>query len=401
MWQILKKELLEITRDRKTLFFMIALPILIFPLLIGGVIYLGASAASDAKAKSLDFAVITNVANVELADKLAAVDNLNLIELTQTPSSDEEIAQLIKSGELDFVLKIPDNYGDDLLNSGQILITLYLNAAQLNFVQERLDEITKEISERNQKAAFEILGVSPEVQTGLLEPIKIERENVADQRETIGATIGGMIPYFLFILCLQGAMIPAGDIGAGEKERGTLETLLLSPISRTQIVLGKFLTLCVAGVTSALVTVLSIAIWSLVVSQGFQIEKVAEFMSSIDLIDFLLVFFMLVPIVAIFSASLLSLSIYARSYKEAQGYMSPLIFVVLVPVMIALMPGIELKGVYAWIPLTNVALAIKELVKGTMDYFQLLAIFGSSVLLAGALLYFCVYWFNREKVLFR
>ena len=81
--------------------------------------------------------------------------------------------------------------------------------------------------------------------------------------------------------------------------------------------------------------------------------------------------------------------------------MTPLVFVVIVPVLLAMLPGVELKGGWAWVPLTNVALAIKELIKGTMDYFQLFAIFGSTAVIAGGLIYFCIFWFNREKVLFR
>ncbi len=229
----------------------------------------------------------------------------------------------------------------------------------------------------------------------------IKKVDVADKRENWGEKIGGMIPYFIFMLCLQGAMIPATDLGAGEKERGTLETLLISPIERHKLVLGKFLTIALAGATSALITVSSMAVWGLVISQGMAIKMVSEFMSAINAIDFVLMFLMLVPVVAIFSAVLLSLSIYARSFKEAQGYMTPLVFAVIVPVMLAMLPGVELKGGWAWVPLTNVALAIKELIKGTMDYFQLFAIFSSTAVIAGALLYFCVYWFNKEKVLFR
>jgi sodium transport system permease protein len=110
---------------------------------------------------------------------------------------------------------------------------------------------------------------------------------------------------------------------------------------------------------------------------------------------------MLVPVVAIFAAMLLSISIYARSFKEAQSYMGPLVIVVIIPAMLALLPGVELKGGWAWAPLVNVALAMKELVKGTMDYYQLIAIFGSTVIIAGALIAFCIYWFKQEKVLFR
>lgn len=196
-------------------------------------------------------------------------------------------------------------------------------------------------------------------------------------------------------------MAPAADLGAGEKERGTLETLLISPMDRYKLVLGKFFTISCAGLITALITVSSMAMWGIVLSQGMAIEFVVEIMSMIGIIDFVLIFLMLIPVVAIFAAVLLSLSIYARSFKEAQSYMGSLIMVVIFPVIIALMPGVELKGGWVWVPLTNVALAMKELFKGTMDYFALFGIFTSTAVIAGALIAFCVHWFNKEKVLFR
>jgi sodium transport system permease protein len=196
-------------------------------------------------------------------------------------------------------------------------------------------------------------------------------------------------------------MLPATDIGAGEKERGTLETLLITPIPRQDLVMGKFFTIAFAGVTSAMVTIGSMFVWGVLLAQGMAIKLITEFMGAISPIDFVLMFLMLVPVVAIFASLLLSLSIYARSFKEAQGYMTPLVFLTIIPIIIALLPGIELKGVYAWIPLTNVALAMKELIKGTMDYMALIPIFVSTSVIAGLLIAFCVYWFKREKVLFR
>lgn len=401
MWLIFKKELLELVRDRKTLFFMVALPIVVFPLLFGGVLYFTSQAMSDAQTKTLDYAIVGGQYAPELVTQFETVDNLSIQSLDNTIKSEDELKGVIKDGSLDFIIEIPDNYGPQIETSGQIVFKIYLNDAELNSVQSRLSEIIDTVEEEFQRAAFQRLGMDETQQKTLLDPMVIEKVNVADEREKVGAIIGGMIPYILFLLCLQGAMLPAADIGAGEKERGTLETLLLSPVSRTDIVMGKFFTIATAGAVSALVTVLSMAVWSIVLSQGMAISFVTDFMASIGLVDVFLVFLMLVPIVSMFAAVLLSLSIFARSYKEAQGYMTPLVFVVIVPVIIAAVPGIELKGVWAWVPLTNVALAIKELIKGTMDYLQLFAIFGSSVIIAGALIAFCVYWFKQEKVLFR
>ncbi|HAU94033.1 MAG TPA: sodium ABC transporter permease [Alteromonas sp.] len=397
MWKVMLKEIKELLRDRKTLFFMVALPILVFPLLIGVVMFFAGKAVDKAENKVLDYAVLGAQYAPALVEDLAASDLFNQVMIDEG----EDIAAFVKSEQADFVLVIPDNFSEDALQSGQIELSLYLNDAGLNMVRRRLDKIVDVYAERSQQKAFASLELDESQQQALIEPIVIKKVDVADKRENWGEKIGGMIPYFIFMLCLQGAMIPATDLGAGEKERGTLETLLISPIERHKLVLGKFLTIALAGATSALITVSSMAVWGLVISQGMAIKMVSEFMSAINAIDFVLMFLMLVPVVAIFSAVLLSLSIYARSFKEAQGYMTPLVFAVIVPVMLAMLPGVELKGGWAWVPLTNVALAIKELIKGTMDYFQLFAIFSSTAVIAGALLYFCVYWFNKEKVLFR
>jgi sodium transport system permease protein len=401
MWLVFFKEMKELLRDRKSLFFMIALPIVVFPLLIGIAAYVGSQAIKDVETKTISYSVIGAEYAPDLVLKMEEIEQFERVGLSTSFADDDAIKEHVKAGNVDFVLVIPDNYGADILASGQITLRVFLNDSGLNMVNRRLTEITKEIAEVNQTSAFLALQVNEVQQLGLLEPIVIEKVNVADERENWGEKIGAFFPYIIFILCLQGAMLPASDLGAGEKERGTLETLLISPIERNKLVMGKFLTIAFAGVTSALITVVSMAIWGLVLSQGVGVEAVANFMAAIGAIDFILMFLMLVPVVAILASTLLSLSIYARSFKEAQGYMQPLVFIVIVPVLIAMMPGIQLKGIYAWIPLTNVALAIKELIKGTMDYMQLFAIFASTTVIAVALIGFCVYWFKQEKVLFR
>ena len=401
MWLVFQKEIKELLRDRKTLFFMVALPLLLFPLIFGGVAYFSGKAIEKAQTRVLTYAVIGDEYAPILSAKITAQDGLKRYVTKIQSDNVSAITNLVKSEKVDFVLVIPNTFNDDILKIGQNKLTLYLNDAGLNMVQRRLNKIIDNLAESNRDKAFISLGIAEEIQQGLLEPIVIDKISTADKREDLGEKIGGLIPYMIFILCLQGAMLPATDIGAGEKERGTLETLLISPISRNQLVLGKFFTIAFAGVTSAMVTVGSLFVWGVLLSQGMAIELIKEFMSAISALDFVLMFAMLIPVVAIFSAVLLSMSIYAKSFKEAQGYMTPLVFIVIIPVILAMLPGIKLEGIYAWVPLMNVALAIKELIKGTMDYMALIPIFLSTTAIAGLLLTFCIYWFNREKVLFR
>jgi sodium transport system permease protein len=397
MWLVFKKEIKELIRDRKTLFFMIALPLLIFPLIIGIVGFVSKQAIDKAETQILNYALIGGQYAPDIVQDLQQPDKFNFVEVSESA----DYTAIIRSETVDFVLVIPENYSSNVLENGQANVKLYFNDAGLNLVYRRVNEIVKSQSELFQQRAFSDLGLDEAKQSALIEPIVLEKVNTADARENWGEKIGGMLPYVLFLLCLTGAMAPATDIGAGEKERGTLETLLISPIDRNKIVMGKFLTIAFAGTMTALLTVTSMVVWGLVLSQGMAIKFVADFMAQIAMHDFLLIFLMLVPVVAIFAAVLLSISIYAKSFKEAQSYMGPMSILVVVPIMLALLPGVELKGVWAWVPITNVSLAMKELVKGTMDYYQLFAIFGSTVIIAGALFAFCVYWFNQEKVLFR
>ncbi|TDF38464.1 ABC transporter permease [Alteromonadaceae bacterium M269] len=397
MWLVFQKEIKELLRDRRALFFMIALPLLLFPAIFGIIGYFSAKAVSDADSKVLNYGIVGEQYAPDLASRLEATEGFDVFSIP----SGADFNQHIKQGDVDFVLVVPDNYnqGSDLRE--QVKVELHLNDASLNSVFKRVNDIVEELSKSRQDRAFALLNIGETRQEAILKPIVLEKIDTADKRESLGESIGGMVPYVVFLLCLAGGMFPANDIGAGEKERGTLETLLISPIERTQIILGKFMTIGVAGITTALITISSMAIWGIVLSQGMAIESVAEFMGQIGGLDFVLMFLMLIPVAGIFAALLLTLSMYARSVKEAQSYMGSLNFVVIVPVVLAILPGIDLDGGWAWVPLTNVALAIKELIKGTMDYFALIAIFGSTVVIAGALLAFCVYWSKQEKVLFR
>lgn len=397
MWLIMQKELLELVRDRKTLFFMIALPLLIFPAIFGVVGYFTSQALSEAESKVLKYAITGGAAENQLTNAMLKDDGFELVSIDTTT----DFKPLIRSKQLDFVIQMDANVDLPLLQGGQNKVILYLNDASLNMVEKRLKKHISVLSAAKQHKAFTVLALSAQQQSALLKPIVIHKVDLSEERESWGEKLGGLVPYVLFLLCLQGAMFPASDMAAGEKERGTLETLLLVPLSRQQIVLGKFFTVALAGIVAALVTVFSMALWGIIIGQGMAITFIQDFMGKIGAVEYLLMFLMLIPVAAIFAALLLSLSIYARSYKEAQSYMGSLVFLVILPIVISTLPGVDLTSVWAWVPLTNVALAIKELIKGTMDYLALLAIFMSTAAIAGGLLAFCVYWFKQEKVLFR
>ena len=159
-----------------------------------------------------------------------------------------------------FAVVIPPQFDAALRQQRQATITLHYNSAStVDVTQQRVREVIDGYNTSLRQEALSALNLNPEQLAFALAPVLLEKKSTADQREQMGAMIGGMLPYLLLMVCLTAAMYPAIDMGAGEKERGTLETLLLAPVPRGAIVLAKFLVLFTVGMTSAVLMVGSMA----------------------------------------------------------------------------------------------------------------------------------------------
>lgn len=400
MFQVYFKELLELIRDKKTLFFVIALPLLIFPVMFGLMGTIVANVAIDEHKKVLNYALI----NGEAAPNFTKAINYHRdFKLTELVLADENsIKQAIANNQVDLVIAIPSDFTVEKLTNKQATWTLYFNnSSQINSVKAKVNKVFETFVANVRNNKLTQLNITQEQFNLLVKPIDLITINTADKRENFGEKVGGFIPYMLIILCMTGAMYPAIDIGAGEKERNTLETLLLTPTMRLSLVLGKFFTIMTTGVITAIITVTSLVFWSYIVGEITGVAAVKDIIATVGIIDVLLMIGMLLPISAMFAAILLSISIYAKSYKEAQNYMGPITIFAVMPVMIVMLPGIKLDSFWAFIPISNVALAIKEILKGTIEYSMIFYIFLSTLVVALLALWFCVKWFNRESVLFR
>ncbi len=400
MWQVYLKELTELLRDKKTLIFVILLPVLIFPVLFGIMGLVMSNVSRQAEAEEHRYVIINAEKAPQFADALFYHKNFK--KMTTELRDPAALKQAIRDNQFDLAIVIPADFdpaADNLQQSKWQLI--HNSSSQLDMISKHFTELLQKYSKSLQQAKLTGLGVSVGSIAALLEPVAVERINTAESRENVGELIGGWIAYLLVPLCLAGASYPAMDIGAGEKERGTLETLLICPIARTAIVLGKFLTVLTTGLVAAAITVISFGGWGYLIGSLAGVDIVEKAMSTLGLLDLALILALLIPLTATLAAVLLSLSIYARSYKEAQNYIGPLTMVVFMPLVVSILPGIELNWKLALVPVLNVALGIKELVKGTIDYSLLGLILISTLLLAGAMIAFCVSWFQREKVLFR
>ncbi|NHZ36210.1 ABC transporter permease [Massilia rubra] len=397
MWTVYFKELLELLRDRKTFIFTLLLPIVAMPMIFGGLAYLSSTIFKKAQHKELTYAVFGKEHAPGLSERFKREKGLREVSL----ANEGAIKAAIDTDRITFAIVIPSGFEDALAAHRQARVTLhYNNAVALDMTHKRVAAVIEAHNGALREQALSAMNMSRAELRFALNPIELEELSTAGTRERMGALVGGFLPYILLMVCLMAAMYPAIDLGAGEKERGTLETLLLAPISRTALVLAKFLVLFTVGLTSALLMVASMGLL-LAVFGGSLEGGLAQMVRAIGARDLAMVALMLVPTAAIFASILLSISIYAKSYKEASGMISPLMMLLIVPIVVAMMPGVELNWFWSMVPLTNVSLAMKELVKGTMDYRMFSAILLSTTLIAGALLAWCRWWFNREEVLFR
>ena len=242
-------------------------------------------------------------------------------------------------------------------------------------------------------------------------PFELTRKNVAPPEKVGGNLFGGFVPYLISILCFTGAMDPAMDLTAGEKERGTMETLLCSPAARTEIVLGKFL-LVLTGSLSAMafslismgITVVTTGVMGFGGARGAAAQAATGgggLQMSIDPMGLLGVLAMVLPVAILFAAVQFTVALFARSTKEAQSYLGPMVFMVVMPAVVGMMPGIDLNARLALVPLLNISLVCKEMLSGVWHWNYLGLIFGSTCLYAGVALALAVRMFNREDVIFR
>jgi len=402
MFEVFKKELRELLRDKKTLLFVVALPVAVFPFLFAVMAFISSQAAIDAEQKVNTYAIINAQYAQEFTDKVFYHKSFELYKGAKTFNNIEELKDGVIAGDIDMGIYLP-SHAEQTLDSGEQSQwqVVFNDSKSINFLFERVKELAKEYSDVLQTQKLISFGIEESVQKSILNPIEVIKVDTADKRENLGEKIGGFLPYLLIPLVLMGATYPAIDLGAGEKERGTLETLLLTPITRTELVLGKFITLLTTSIASTTITVLSMGCWVAVALAFADLDVIKTAFSSLAVTDLLMIFVLLLPLAAIFSSLALAISIYARTFKEAQNYMAPLSMGVFFPIIISILPNMELTAKTAFIPVTNVALAIKDIIKGTVDYTFVGLIFLATALIAGALLAFCVKWFNREDVLFR
>jgi sodium transport system permease protein len=390
---VFKKELLDSLRDRRTVVFMIVIPLLLFPILFRVLMSVEKSQADKERAKKLRVACIDHGNASDFVAALRAREDVTMVGGVSADS----VAALIRSDSLDGAFVFAEDFDQQIagMRSGRVDF-YYKSTDDRAIVQDRLTKPLEDYEGTLLAQRFARL----ELDSTIVDAVDLRSRNVASLEERVGKAVGGMLPYIFIIFCFMGAMYPAIDLGAGEKERGTMETLLTAPVNRFHILLGKFGVVVLSGLVSAAVSIFGLFV---AIKQTNEIPQ--QFMDIIVKMlgwdTILLVLSLLLPLTIFFAGVLLSVSLTARSFKEAQSMISPLNIAVIVPAAIGLVPGIKMSAATAMIPILNVSLATKEIIAGTMQTSHLVIVYASLTALALLSLYGSVWWFKRESTIFR
>ena len=391
---IYKKELKDSLRDRRTLFMMIVLPMILIPGIILLMTKVQMAQAKKAMEKEIKVAFIGGNFTPELIQMFVEKGRIQFIK--DCPVDSVEI--LVKRGELDGGVVITSGFNQLVSNDEQGTVRVIFKKSDDAFgvLEKRLISTIEQYDQQIVDKRISRLGLDK----NLFNPIDIVKTDVSTTREKLAETAGGFLPYLFILFTFMGAMYPGLDLGAGEKERGTMETILSSPASRLDIVLGKFGVIMTAGIATALISFASLNVAvQLFPEIPVDILDIISNMLGVKMVALILT--LIIPIAVFFSAAILSLSIYARSFKEAQSIVTPLNIAIIVPAAIGLTPGMELNKITALIPILNVSLATKEMLSGSINWILLSEVYASLIVLAGFSLWFCVKWFNREETIFR
>jgi sodium transport system permease protein len=385
------KEISGAVRDRRTLISMIIIPLIFYPLLFLGIGYF----TMMGQQKSESAASVVAVKGGEYAPGL--IEILKRDEKIQMVSLTEDLSEGLESGEIYLLMEIPENLNvnENEQNIQPIIIQYDSTAQHSQTARRRIADLLEEFKQQIIQTRLEGLGLSIDY----IQPVNTQWLDISTDERKTGSILGILLPYIIVILIFIGAMHSAIDITAGEKERGTMATLLVSQLSRMEIVIGKYFTVITISATSMLLGLLGLSIAFL--TPAYILGELSLIKIHFSFYTFILFFLILAPLVGLASAVLLLIGIFARNNKEASTYVTPIYMIAIFLGMISLSQGMELAEPMFFIPILNNSFTFRELLMGIIDWGHILPTLLSNVTIAIIALLIAAYLFTRENVLFR
>lgn len=387
---IWKKEILDSIRDRRTLITAVLMPVFLMP-----VIMIGSLKFTEYQSKQIQ----EKPAKIAFNDEVAAptlVSYLQEQQLIEILHSDNFRTD-IDNGSINVFIEVPASFEQDVHSQIPSQIKVYQKSSNLDS-SAAYSKIIAALQQFNQYMSVTRLaeqGINPET----LSAVVPSPEDIATSQEKSGFFLGLLLPMFIVIFAIVGGMYIAIDVSAGEKERKTLEALLLTPASRLKIVIGKFLAVASTASTTIILSLASMYVAFKVVPLDF---GTGELTVNLTIGGVAIMLGIGIFLAIMFSGLLLSVAIFAKSYKEAQNYISPFYLVAVLPVAIlGQLPGFKPVAAFFLIPGVNAVFVIKEILLGVYNTNHILVTFASLIVYAAISIFVASRIYSKEGILFR
>ena len=398
-WQVLLvKEIKHLFRDTKTIVQTVILPTFITPALLGAIFWYVGSIANEETKKTYDISAYSTIES-NLITQLADSDRLNIL----SEESIDDVITSVTDGNTEIGLVLDESFSENLATNNSAKISIYSkNIDTFSQAKSLVTNIIDDFEDTERNERLLALNLTNEY----VNPIIIDEEDLTTEEESAGSIFGAILALFFVMYVMSGSTYPAVDLGAGEKERGTMETLISTNISSVDIIIGKMLSVTTSAVLTATFSMLGFAIPMIVIFL-FYADSVNEYLFSLlsallNPVAFLAVFILIIPLSVFMGAFLLAISVYAKTPKEAGLLLGNVLIIFIVPCYIPLInPGLELDFVGALIPCYNLALLTNNLIAGTVDWFLYSVSFVSTIVYCCIAIYVTYIMFDDENVIFR
>lgn len=377
IFEIFKKEIRDILRDKKTLRMMVLVPLFLFPLIIIFMSYIF---------EALDSQSINNFNNIGINfETNEVIDSIvNELDINTTYANDEELGLMLEDGEINAYITCDDNkytiYYDE--SSIQSIHAYGLASTMLENYKIVLQD--KILTEQNVNSN-EVINV-----------IQVSEVNVS-KTNSYSSQIINMLPVFIIMAITLAATYPAIDVTAGEKERGTLETLLTFPIKNSELIIGKYLAVVASAVLSAIISFIATFGSFLIIQENLSIYATSKI--TLSLSSSVAIILVLVVYSLFISGLTIAISSFSKSFKEAQNALTPVNFLPIIPMFI-MMIGINSSYLISIVPYLNFSLAINDILNGNVNLIFMLLMFLSTIVYAGIMIFTIVKLYKQEKILF-
>jgi sodium transport system permease protein len=399
VWIVFAKEVKDIARDKRTLLTNLVIPIILMPVLFavmgGGINKMEKDITENITVALTQESNTEEIRSLVEQDILAGFPNIKFVDSFENPT------EAIRKDEVRFVLDVDKEYKNQLEQGVPFSINILYDQSDTKS-SGSYGILAEAINQYNQKIVrgrLEELKIDPQI----LEPVRIVQSNAADKNTGGNLMLMMILPMLASILIAVGGIPAATDLAAGEKERGTFEPLLTTQAGRMSILTGKYLTVTLFSIVSVIAQLIGVVIGGMISPGFFTMGKAgAELSFSIPTAALALCILITITLGMVFSAIQLAISTYAKSFKEAQTYLSFLIFVAMVPgyATMMLQPD-DLKLYMFFVPLLNAIASLKMVLGSVINYTYLGIALGTSAVYVILSLIFAASLFNKEKYLFR